>query len=304
LVAAIQARTQRQTALVDDGTTTPRFRVELLERGPSTLWVDLPEGSSQRDLPAQPCANAVAAVAVIAAMVLDSELGPKTTGAQAEPAVDESLALPPSRPEPAAPAPAPAALPPAGVSVADRHLSGPASETGSRLDVVAGITWEGAVAPTPPLGGTGGLELRSRGRGWWAPRLRAELMATASSVETLAAGDATFRLLTGRLSACAVQLPLARAARLVPCASFDAGSLSAEGSGSADNVATKRMPWLALGVMTRLEVDLARWASLEGFTALRRLARHDRFVFRPETLVYDLPAWSPGMGVGLSLHFD
>jgi hypothetical protein len=291
LVAAIQARTQRPTALVDEAPL--RFRVELLEGGRSTLSIEQPEGVSQRELDAASCSEAVASVAVIAAMVLDTE--PSWSALAMEPPSNE-------------PVPSPSPAPPAAPRAPSLDSDGLGIErpraAGIRLTMVAGVVWESAVAPQPPLGGTAGIEVGRRGSGWWAPRGRAEVVATALATETLAAGEASFRLLAGRLSLCPVTLELARRARLVPCATFDAGVLSGQGGGSAENVTTRRMPWLAAGMTARLELDLARWATLEGFAGLRRLTRHDRFVFRPQSLVYEVPGWSGGVGLGLAVHFD
>src|SRR5439155_15243020 len=121
------------------------------------------------------------------------------------------------------------------------------------------------------------------------------------AVARAAVGEATFQLVTGRLSACPARLALVSRLSAVPCATFDAGSLRAAGRGAVEDAHSRRMPWLAGGVSLRLEFALSRWLSLEGSASLRALAYHDLFVFLPSSRVYQVPAWSAGLGAGIAL---
>jgi hypothetical protein len=170
--------------------------------------------------------------------------------------------------------------------------------------VTAGGALETAVAPTPPLGVTAGVEAFVDRASWWAPGLQAAVLATSTSTYVAAGGEARFRLLAGHLKACVGRLPPGRAFRLVPCAVLEAGSLFAEGGGSAVNERQTTMPWLAGGALLRAQLDLASNLSLEGSAAIKLLARPDTFIFRPNSLVYQVPRWSFGLGLGLTLRLS
>ena len=57
-----------------------------------------------------------------------------------------------------------------------------------------------------------------------------------------------------------------------------------------------------VGVENNGKLDLVRAVTLEASGGLKVLARRDTFVFRPASLVYEVPRWSLGLGLGLSLR--
>lgn len=282
-----------------------RLKVTLLADGQSTLWVDLPEGSFRREFRASSCDEAVATMAVIASMVLEAEPAARRAMTDEVPAAIREAQLGPSEPPPPPP---PRATPPTLAARAPvarprpraRVAAGLARQQDSlRWAIAVGGALETAVAPTPPFGIVAGVE------GWrprasvWSPSMRLALLATASATEHATAGDGRFRLLAGQIQACPFRFQPGARLRLLPCASFEAGSFHAQGAGAARNVLTPTMPWLAGGALVRARFEVLEAVSLEATAGAALLARHDTFVLRPGSLVYDVPPWSGAFSVGL-----
>ncbi len=297
--AAIQDRTAG-ASYVASGPAALRFRVELRDDGQNTLWVDLPEGSSRRDFNDSSCADAASSMAVIAAMVLEA-VPAKRLWATEQPAAPPLVSTAPS-PVPA-PAPVVASAPPPSRARAVSDVAArPAERWG--LALAAGPALESAVAPTPPPALLAGLEINWPRGGPWSPSARLEALVSTAAVQQTSDGAATFQLIAGRLSGCPVRLQLLIRLRVLPCATLDAGSLRASGGGAAENVHTRHMPWVAGGALVRLEIPVWQRLSVEAFVAARLLTRHDSFIFNPERLVYSVPRWSAGVGLGVSLRLD
>jgi hypothetical protein len=283
------------------------FTVELGASGTSQLWVDLPEGSFRREFQAPTCAEAVATVAVIAAMVLDAapaarrEMADVSASASppepVPPPPEEKPKEPPAEPK-QAPAPKLAAEP--RRQTRPPRAAAPASKL--RWTLTLGGALETAVAPTPPVGVMGGIEAFSERSGWWTPDLRASLLVTTTATEHVTGGDGKFRLIAGHLGTCPWRVPLGPSLRLLPCAAVEAGSLRAEGGGAAQNLRSTTMPWLAAAVAARALLRLAGPVALEAGVEGKLLVRHDTFVFRPESLlVYRVPLVSLNVGLALVL---
>jgi hypothetical protein len=269
----------------------------------------LPEGSFRREFQAATCAEAVATVAVIAAMVLDAapaarremtELPAFDAPAPAPPVTEPEpppeqppveAAVPPPQKTPSKPLEKRAPVPPLHAPAKPLHWS-----------IAMGGAFETAVAPTPPVAAVASVEAFVNGSGWWAPGLRASVLATATATEHVATGDGKFRLLAGHLGTCPLRIPLGALVRLLPCAAFEAGSLRAEGGGAATNTRTATMPWLAAAVAVRSQLRLSGAVAVEAGVEAKLLARHDTFVFRPTSLVYEVPLWSLGLGLGVLVN--
>jgi hypothetical protein len=303
LVTAIQARTE-QAALVPADVAAVRFTARLLEDGRTKLDVDLPEGSFRREFSA-PCQDALASIAIIAAMVLETEPAQRKSlierpseSPAAEATFPAEVPTPPPAPKPPDPPP------PKPVAPAPSQPAPPRPPAPERLVLaaLAGGGMETAVAPSPPLGVNLGLEGFLDRTSAWAPSIAAGVFATVTSTHTTSEGEGHFRLLAGHLKTCGWRLRIAAPLRLMPCLVVEAGSLHASGGGAVINVRTPSMPWLAGGAVLRAQLDLARALALEASGGLKVLARKDRFTFRPESLVYEVPRWSAGLGLGLSLR--
>ena len=169
-----------------------------------------------------------------------------------------------------------------------------------RPGLFAGATWESAVAPNAPLGGLAGFELAWERSGIFWPIVRGGVLATLMGSVTEDGGSASFRLIAARLGFCPVGYGDARRPSLHACLELDGGSLVGEPGTGIEEPQTQSMPWLAAGPAVRGEWPLLAWLSVEGSAGFRVLFRHDRFVFRPETVVYDVPPMSAGLALGVT----
>jgi len=302
LVAAIQARTQ-QASLVPVDVAAVRFTAQLLEDGRTKLDVDLPEGSFRREFTAS-CQDALTTIAIIAAMVLETEPNQRKGLIESPPRPVGDAAFPED-----APAPLPAESKPVEVAAPKQVTRSPSAPAprGSKPDrlvlaALAGGGVETAVAPSPPLGVSVGLEGFVNRSRFWTPGVALGMFATATSTHGTSEGEGRFRLLAGHVKGCAWRLPIGASFRLMPCLVAEGGVLYASGGGAVVNVRTPTMPWLAGGALLRAQLDLARFLSLEASGGLKALARKDKFIFRPTSLVYEVPRWSAGLGLGVSLR--
>jgi hypothetical protein len=279
---ATQADVQLEVTLTPEG-----------ERTAGGMVVVLADGSrSERRAADASCDAAASSLAVMAALVLDARLPapPEPVLAPAPVAPSTEITAPPTtstsvtRPETV---PAPRKAPPA---------PGPDLE----IAVSAHGTWESAVSSEPPLGALAGGELRWSRPGVLSPAFGLNgLVVLPRSIST-SAGSASIRLFAARLLACPLRVQLPLDAMLRPCVEFDAGTLRAEAAPGVLNSSDGTMPWLATGLAVRGELPLGGGLSLELGVGGRALARHDRFYFRPDVRVHDVPPWSAGASVGLS----
>lgn len=269
------------------------FRVNLQTRGTSTLF-SLPDGATQREVRGESCEDAAASLAVIIAMLLEQELAQT-----AEPRAPTSPTPTPAPDSVAAPAPSPSA-PRTPRPAAPRRGSEPSE---LELSVASGLAFESAVAPDPPLAATIGLESTLQHLRWGSPSVRLELVATSDGQHRTAAGSARFRLIAGRATGCVEPLRLRFGLHVRPCLALLLGRYSATGGADALNARQATQVWVSGGPAVRGDLHLWRGLSLDAYLGLTWLARHDRFIFQPSTLVYELPGLSLGGALGLSWRF-
>jgi hypothetical protein len=280
------------------------FLAEVRSGGTSALQVSLAEGSSRREFPGVSCEEASAIIALIAALVLDArpEERLKATELAAVPEppkpTDEDKKSEQPKP-PAEPAPAVATTP-------DRGAGAP--KTKPRFGVSAALALETAVARTPPFGGAFGIDLLWDKPSFIAPELRGELLVTGSSSQATQAGSVRLNLIAGRLSACPARLRFEGVASVTACATFDIGSLHAQGY-PAGQLAS--MPWYAGGVAALGDIPLTRAVSVQLTAGARLLVNHDNFTLRQldaqgaetgQIAVYRVPIYSADFGVGLAFR--
>jgi len=304
LTRAIESRTPGAVQQSAD-TAAVRLRVQLRADGTSTLWVDLPERSSRREFPAASCADAVASMAVISSMVLEAAVADRAAATQsmmdpvvpaaspAEPAAQATQNAPSAKARAASP-----------TAPAQRTPSAAPKPTRARVAFAAGALLESAVAPGAAFGASVGVAgfLEPPQPSLWQPGIRLEVLGTLPATVHAAQGDAVLSLLAARLHVCPLRFPIGATLRVFPCVTGDLGSLSARGSGAElDQAATKTMPWRALGGTLRAELAWGRFVSLESWLSLRGVTRADRFVFSPDFTAYQVPNWSLGAGVGVSV---
>lgn len=306
LVQSIQARTAG-AALVTPELAAVRLKVEVEPDGQSRFWIQLGDASFQRDLPSAPCADAVASIAVIVSMVLEAEPASRAYlaagGAASAPPAKAEFPSPEPEPELEAPTPPPPPPVPPPAKPVERAPTPAKASRRFGVAVTGGAMLETAVAPTPPLGAMLGVEV------WWqrsraiAPGIQAEALATGTATTSNEHGSATFQLLAARLRACLLRIPIATKGRLMPlCAALEGGSLRAQGGGGIANARRTAMPWWNLGAAARAQWDVIPALALEASLSAGALLRKDEFVFRPSSLVYQVPAVSIGAGLGLSLR--
>jgi hypothetical protein len=146
-----------------------------------------------------------------------------------------------------------------------------------------------------------------------APELRAALLVTGSSSEPADVGEVRFSLIAGRLSACPLRPALLGGALVLgACATFDGGSLHAQGDSRVGGKPSP-MPWLAGGAALLAELRLNPSFQLELQAGAKFLFVHDTFTLEPDPAVmteqpaprlsvYDVPLFSAGfsLGVGFS----
>ncbi len=304
MAEAIETRTPGAAQETVDRASV-RLQVELREDGTSALWIDLPEGSSTREFPQAPCAEAMASLAVIASMVLEADASERAATTQSVMERFDPTAPPTAAPSPSAEpqralaaVPAPATAPPRSNKATPIPNRAP-----TRVAVSAGMILETAVASGAALGGSAGIAawLEPSTSRIWLPRIHAEVIATLPATEHADQGDVRLQLLAGRLHLCPIRVPLGKAAQLVPCLTGDAGTLRARGTGETLNPRTRTMPWLGLGGTVRAQLALGSAFSLESWLGVRGLARGDTFIFNPDSVAYEVPNWSVGAGLGLAI---
>jgi hypothetical protein len=129
------------------------------------------------------------------------------------------------------------------------------------------------------------------------------VLSTANATTRVADGEGTFRLLAARLAACPWRLVPFRRFGVLPCAAFELGSLRAQGGGVAENPVSASMLWVAPGVSLRAQLELTPLLTLETAAGMKLLLQRDRFIFRPSSLVYQVPSTSFDMGAALVFKF-
>ena len=309
LVHAIESRTPG--AVARPGSAAVNLRVELREDETSTLWIDLPEGGSRREFPRAACADAVASIAVIASMVLEADASQRRATVKA--VMDDVAPERPDPPRPELDVPTTATTLPVAPARdskgRDTGFRQPAQASGwvrspLRFAVTAGPLFESAVAENAAWGANAGVAawLEPRRASVWVPSIQVEALATLPTTVQASLGDVALQLLVGRLHLCPLRFLVGTSLRLVPCLTGDLGVLRARGTGQTVDPEEPRMPWMALGSTLRAQLRLGRSLGLESWLGLRGLARADTFVFSsPDFLAYQVPQWSLGAGLGLSL---
>lgn len=265
-VEELSARTER-ARLADGGEPAWEIAVfvDAASRGShGVVETKDPHGAtSRREVSGDSCAEVVSALALIAALTVDSEArtddsasvsrAPEGTRKplDAQNAIDptSSGSSPPPRtpPVPKRPVPPPIVSREATPAVRYRWI------LGAQGHVLGGFT------PAPALGGGGTLGLESDGAGPLAPSFR--LAPWVATTRAVFASNIGARLLWygARLEICPVRPWLASRVRAEACAGVDAGLMHSSGFG-VDHEDTKSSAWIAPMALGRLA-----WAVAGGF---------------------------------------
>ena len=259
-------------------------------------------GTTERDVPARDCANAIEAMALIAAVILDPRAA--TTSAVA---VSESDAAPIAGAAGTTPAP------PSRTSAPQRPpVAAPAAVSGSQASPPAddrSPTWQtrlraagalqGAVAPGGALGVAAGAEVYQVHDGLFEPRFAMTAHFARGEASTRF-GDAELAWYAGRLTACPVGWPKSGRLTLRGCAFAEAGALRGDGS-DTQNPRGSTAFWLAAGPSTEIELGVTRWLALTVEAGIVVPAFHDKFVFVPDEVAHQVPPVGGWVAVGVRL---
>jgi len=260
-------------------------------------------GTTDRDVPARDCANALEAMALIAAVILDPRAAANapagaSTNAAGEAPVEATGTAPapsPHKPDTTRPpterstvpstsgAPAPNPAPPASEDL-EWHV---------RLRAAAML--EGAIAPEVAPGAAAGAELYRDRSGLFEPRFALTAHFAVGST-TASFGDATFRWYAGRLTACPLGWPEASVLTLRACAFAEAGALHGSGS-NTQNPRGSTAFWLAAGPSAEIELRVNHLLALALEGGLTVPAFHDKFLFRPE-VAHEVPPLGGWLALG------
>ena len=223
--------------------------------------------ASARELTAHRCDDLVGALALITALAIDPTSGTPSAG---RPTAGETHA---ARPAPAAP---------------------PAPPWSVEADAVAGVAFGVSADAMPALAIEGRVEPR--------PSLAFALAGLVGyDRTTLAMGAAQFVWLAARPSAC--WLPLHGNLELDACGHVEAGALRASGEDIAPGQSITRA-WLAAGVHADARWRVSPMVYLLVQAAVSAPFQRDRFLFQPQTTIYETPAVTGWVGVGGCLHFQ
>lgn len=307
-VRQIRARTDKAVEATADDPAVRRFEIRLdvpeAGRALGRMRTVDPSGTvSDREVPGETCQEVVAALALIAAIVIDPDASPAPLPVeltQPEPPPEPAPALPPPSPPP----PTPAAPP----TITPARPSPPAARPPS---VAGRAEWEGflgaraglEVGPSPELllGGAllGGLS-RS-GRSAWEPAFDLGLHAASGPAAQADLGEADFSWFAARLRGCPVRVPVTSPVHLRPCAWFTAGAVSA--SGSDVPLAKSAVAfWADVGLGLRFDVELHRLLLLTGDGGVTFPLSRDRFRFDPAEIIHVYPSLGGSAGLGLLLR--
>ena len=247
---------------------------------------------STRKVNASRCDEVVSALALVAALAVDD------AAREAERTAEEPA--PPRASPPTATASTAIDAPAASPARSDEPARTFALRAGAHAAAQSGVAPD--VVMTVPvfveLGldhsrAASGVELR------FEPSVRALGIFGGSDRKTIGAAAADFAWTSGAVDACPVRIHLGPAS-LVPCARVEVGVLSASGEQIVPARSDSRL-WTALALPIRLRLEPWRHFFVEIEGAARTPLVRDRFVFQPDSKVFEAPpvGWTAAAGAGV-----
>lgn len=279
-----------------EGERAHHFKVEIVlddeRKARGRLSIEEPDGNTtEREVPAKDCVNAVEAMALIAAVILDPRAADSSAAGASE-----------ARPSPPV---SPARSPPSATDSRAEHPPATAPADGAarpgrspwRPGLALSGTLHGAIAPgvTPGVSAAGVLL-------WDRPGLVQPFFSLAahyaqSGTTKTASGEADFQWIAARATLCPVRWPDAGRVTLRACAFGDLGVLRGEGR-LAQNARDAAAFWAAGGPSARLEVAISPAFGLALEAGLLLPAFHDRFVFVPGEVAHEVPTPAAMLAIG------
>lgn len=258
-----------------------------------------------RELAGASCDEVVAALALIAAVMIDPTADPTTgtttsvTSRDAPPGVSRSSRESTSahrRREPRE------RLARAGKRSAPASNAVPQATRWS-FGVGLGFALEDAVVPEVAPGLAAELDAEYAAGGALRPLFALQLTRTLTEDVATNAGTAELTWTAARLLGCPLAWPAEELFALRPCAAFEAGLLDATGTDTSRQ-ATSSAPWFALGAGARIEFRPARRLRLALDGGAVFPLRRDRFYFAPATAAFEVPAVGASVRLALLVGLD
>jgi hypothetical protein len=229
---------------------------------------------TEREITGASCAEVTAALALVAAVILDPSI---STSTSTEPRRHATTAPPEMK-----------------------------AESAWRFGVGPALGAEGAVAPeiVPSIAVVGEAELELGHR--FSPRFSLSFGRTTTSHLRVQTSTATLRFTFARVSICPARWPSDATLVLRPCGLFEAGVLRGAGEATLDP-GRANAPWIAPGGSVRADFKLWKTLliSLEG-GAVIPLLRHE-FYFdpdAPDNVAFEVPSAGATSRLGVFLQFE
>ncbi len=282
-LAQLRARTQLfGYAPGDAPVQTFRVRVSSTARGvKGTLTIVDPSGrTSVREVAAASCDDVVDAVALMAALAVDSN------------AVTSPIR--PTQSPTRIPEPAPTREPSGSISstASSRWRLSAGVDIGFRTGLAPDALWEAPLF----------VELaRDVPASLGGPSFRASFEHTATGAEVISPGAARFTWTAGRLDACPVRLGADKVG-LSPCARLELGALSGTGTGIANGREETRF-WSATGALGRVDWRLGEGLYVEAEGGAMISLTREHYFFPPNTPIYDVPDLGASGSLGFGAYF-
>jgi hypothetical protein len=270
---------------------------------------DVVEG--RRVVQADRCSDVDDALTLMVALAIDPQasLTPVSAGSAAQPS---SIASAPSAAESASAAPVPQPVPPrppppptrqsAAVAQDDSGTSPLPARQPETLSIGVDLAVASGVAPGVLVGASPSVEWRSGARSLVAPALQLAFVRTSSGTLDAGGGAASFTWTVGRLDGCGLDWPPLASLHLLTCARVEAGAIDAVGSGIVGAHGSTR-GWFAAGPLMRVEWAFLPPMYLDLDVAPMFRVTADRFYFRPDSTIYEVPYAGLDASIGIGVHF-
>ena len=292
--ALVRARTPR-SVLVRSGLVTRSIEAHLQAGPPPSGSMTLRRGEGiegTRTVTAGTCSDAAEALALVVTLAIDPAAlaAPAPAPAPSAP----STSVPPAR------APHPAPVGSVATPTAERPGARPGRLPhslwlGADVVLTTGLPGESLVGVSPGVG------WRGTSTSVVSPSVHLGLLHAASDTLSPSMGAASFAWTVGQADGCIVSWPRGPA-RLIGCARAEAGVLHGAGTSVASPQTSDRA-WVAAGPLVRGEWALLPPLFLTAELAFMIHVTEDRFYFRPDTTVYQVPVAGLETGGGLGVHF-
>jgi hypothetical protein len=251
-----------------------------------------------REVSGRSCGDVVRALALVAALALESAAEPPSASADANVDEAEDADADAAEPAPARGQPTPSVLlppppPPAG------FLGG--WHVGAGVGLAYGIGFAPEAVLAVPLF----LDVIGKDTGWLSPALRVGFVRRSSGSIMTQVGAAELTWTVGSLDGCAVQLPMGRRLPLTVrgCGRVEAGAIEASAGPMVAHPTHPVRPWLAVGPTARLSWAAWKRLSCEGEVAAVFPLIRDRFFVEPATTIREVPAAAVTATFGLAVRF-